>query len=263
MSQDKMHDDKLKDRHLSEEQFSNSMYSNKCSSPEHYRYSPTAIIYSKMKKKLGDIKGKRVLEYGCGTGWITYDLASMGGIIDSFDISQVAVDKVDQLLKEHNLDRNCNIKKMAAEDLNYPDNYFDIVFGFAILHHLDLDKAIPELHRVMKPSGRAYFAEPLGNNPIINLYRKFTPQYRTIDESPIKLKEFSEHTNLFSEFFHEEVYLTALVPSLLVYLPCFGRFFNRLVNPLMKLDEFLLKHSPELGKWAWYSIFSFHKKSSI
>lgn len=80
---------------------------------------------------------------------------------------------------------------MGGEQLNYPDGFFDIAVGFAIIHHLDLNLAIPELYRVLKPGGIAYFAEPLGGNPVINLYRKLTPQYRTQDEEPIDLDKLS------------------------------------------------------------------------
>src|SRR3989337_1097883 len=182
--------DVLKARQSSEEKFYDAQYKEKHDGPAHYKLGTSYNVFLRMKNKLGDIKGRRVLDYGCGTGWITLELADMDARVDSFDISSVAVEKTTARLTRHNLMSNCTVRKMTGEKLDYPDNCFDIIFGFAILHHLELDKAIPELRRVLKPSGIAYFGEPLGGNPFINLYRRMTPQYRTADEKPLVLKDF-------------------------------------------------------------------------
>jgi len=258
----KIHDKQTKDltrRHIIEAQFSDSVYQKKQNSPRHYTHHPTSIIYTKMREMSGDITGKRVLEYGCGTGWITLDLASRGGIIDSFDISPVAIDRTKNLIEKYGFGGNCTVQKMSAESLIYDDNLFDIVFGFAILHHLDLRIAIPELYRVLKPAGIAFFAEPLGSNPLINLYRVLTPQYRTPDEKPIILNEFMAYTKQFKCVTHQEVYLTALVAFTLLYLPFLKKYFRRLVDMLMSFDNLVLGRYPSLGKWAWYTIVTLTK----
>jgi ubiquinone/menaquinone biosynthesis C-methylase UbiE len=232
MFKNRLNNRDLGSRHSSEEEFHDLKYTKSHASPAHYKYHPTYRVFLRMKETLGDVHGKRILECGCGNGWVTAEIASMGGIIDD---------------------------KMAAEELNYPDNSFDIVLGFAILHHLDLERAMPELYRVMKPSGSAFFAEPLGSNPIINLYRKLTPKYRTSDEHPLILKEFYKHVIAFKRFSHEEFYLTALFSFALIYLPFFRRFFNPTLKPLVKADEILIKYFPNLGKWAWYTIIRVQK----
>ena len=79
---------------------------------------------------------------------------------------------------------------MPAERLSYSDSVFDLAVGFAIIHHLDLKPALAELHRVLKPGGVAFFAEPLGTNPAIQLYRRLTPQFRTEDERPSCSRSF-------------------------------------------------------------------------
>ena len=43
---------------------------------------------------------------------------------------------------------------------------------------------------MLRPSGRAIFFEPLGHNPLINLYRKLTPGARTVDEHPLVKSDF-------------------------------------------------------------------------
>ena len=65
---------------------------------------------------------------------------------------------------------------------------FDIVYGTGILHHLEINKCLNEIHRILKPDGNLLFVEPLGTNPLINLYRKFTPNSRSKDEHPFTKK---------------------------------------------------------------------------
>jgi ubiquinone/menaquinone biosynthesis C-methylase UbiE len=243
----------------SEEKFHDLKYTQSQASPAHYQYNPTYKIFLKMKDKLGDIKGKRILEYGCGAGWVTAELSSMGGHIDAFDISYQAINRTKAFLSRKKLDKNCTIQKMSAEKLKYPDESFDIIFGFAILHHLNLDMAMPELYRVMKPSSVAYFAEPLGENLLIKIYRKLTPQYRTDEERPIVLDEFLPYTKIFRKYTHEEFYLTALLPFALAYLPISRKTFDAALFPFMKIDDFLFKYFPALGEFAWYSIFELRK----
>jgi len=251
--------EKFSNRNISEQKFHDKKYSSVHNAPVHYQYNPIAVIYLKIKEMIGDLRNKDVLEYGCGNGWLTAELASIGGNISSFDISEEAIKTAGLFLSKHNLLQNVCFKKMSGEKLKYPDNSFDVVVGFAILHHLDLDKAIPEIYRVMKPSACAYFAEPLGTNPLINFYRKLTPGFRTIDESPIVLDEFKTHMEKFRKWSHEEYYLTALLPLFLSHIPVLRSFANKLMNPLIALDKKLLVLMPNLGKFAWYSIFTLHK----
>lgn len=249
----------LKARHLKEEEYHDKKYSEDDSSPKHYQLNPTFRIFKRMLEIIGDIKDKRLLEYGCGSGWMTAELAALGAKLDSFDISAQAVESTQELLEKHGLADNTTIKKMGAEKLDYEDNSFDIVFGFAILHHLELETALPELHRVLKPGGYAIFSEPLEGNPALKVYRNMTPQYRTVDEKPIDINEFTQDVANFSSFKHEEFYFISLLAFVLIYIPGMSRFFESTLKPLMALDKVLLRTFPFLGRWAWYSIFTIKK----
>ena len=76
-------------------------------------------------------------------------------------------------------------------------NSFDIVYGSGILHHLDLKKSLNEINRVLKKDGTIIFVEPLATNPLINIYRKFTPNARTSDEHPFRLSDIELIKSLF------------------------------------------------------------------
>ena len=79
---------------------------------------------------------------------------------------------------------------MDANNLSFPDNNFDIVYGGAILHHLDIEQSVGHIHRVLKPGGKILFLEPLNMNPLYKLYRYFNKKERTPDEHALVHKDF-------------------------------------------------------------------------
>lgn len=127
------------------------------------------------------------------------------------------------------------------------------------MHHLELKKAVDELFRVLKPTGLAIFAEPLGTNPIVNLYRRFTPNYRTEDEAPLDLEVFKKILSAFSSVEHFEYYFISLVPLALANIKGMLGIAEAIFKSTMILDESLLRVLPFLRKYAWYSIIVIKK----
>jgi ubiquinone/menaquinone biosynthesis C-methylase UbiE len=252
-------DDSLEARLQREARFHDAKYSDGDSYPAHYSVGPTQYVYRQMRDALGDLNAKHVLEVGCGEGWITRDLAQRGATVSAFDISPQAAENTRKVLAADNLLERCTVGVMPAEKLSYADNSFDIAIGFAIIHHLDLGKALAELHRVLKPGGVGYFAEPLATNPLIAIYRRLTPQYRTPDERPLVLSELPQLLSSFSAYEHREFYLTALGAIALTYLPGGARLFPSLSSGLHRLDRMLLRAVPALGSWAWYTVLKVTK----
>jgi SAM-dependent methyltransferase len=100
---------------------------------------------------------------------------------------------------------------MDAHHLEFQDECFDLVFGCAILHHLDFVKALDEIRRVLKPGGRILFVEPMGVNPMGKLVRAMTPFARTVDEKPLMLKELTELEQRFgTRYYFEELFSVPL-----------------------------------------------------
>jgi 2-polyprenyl-3-methyl-5-hydroxy-6-metoxy-1,4-benzoquinol methylase len=250
----------LAERHKAEAVFHDHKYATGDSFPRHYKVNPTAPVLERMLAMLGrDLTGKRVLEYGCGDGWITVKLARLGAHVSAFDISPEAVSQTNATLHAEGLGDRCSVQVMAGEKLEYPDASFDVVVGFAILHHLEMTAALAELHRVLKADGKALFAEPLASNPLISLYRRLTPQYRTVDEAPIELNDFARRASAFRRFRHQDQLLLASAALGLCYVPgCAGvaRWGQR---GLMRVDDALLRVAPWAGRWAWYSILELDK----
>ncbi|PLX25334.1 hypothetical protein C0580_02805 [Candidatus Parcubacteria bacterium] len=103
-----------------------------------------------------DWKGKKVLEGMCGTGSTTSYLLDKGAQVTGLDISPKAI----EFFKE----KWPGVDAVAASmtDSGLEDNYFDVVVIDGGLHHLhpDLNKAVEEVYRILKPGGLFFFLEP-------------------------------------------------------------------------------------------------------
>lgn len=141
--------------------------------------------------------GKRLLEYGCGPGGVSLSLAAAGVQTTGIDISGVAIEKARAAAAERNIG-HASYEVMDAEKLAYEDSRYDMICGTSILHHLSLERAFDEIARVLAPGGFALFIEPLGHNPLINLYRKRTPALRTSDEHPLVMGDVKKRRGGFS-----------------------------------------------------------------
>jgi Methylase involved in ubiquinone/menaquinone biosynthesis len=132
---------------------------------------------------LGDARGKLVLDYGCGDGIHSLTLARRGARVQSLDISPDLIDVARQRLRLNGVDTGVEFVTGSAHEIPLPDESVDVVFGIAILHHLDLALSSREVHRVLKPGGRAIFQEPVRNSRFIKTIRRLIP-YRSPDVSP-------------------------------------------------------------------------------
>jgi SAM-dependent methyltransferase len=250
----------LSDRHRAEALFHDHKYETGSSFPRHYRMNPTLPVFERLLARLGDdLSQARVLEYGCGTGWVTTQLAERGATVSAFDISPEAVAQTRAALAERNLLHHCRVEVMPGERLAYPDNSFDLAVGFAILHHLDIPLALSELRRVLKPGGRGLFAEPLASNPLIRAYRRLTPQYRTPDETPIDLAMLRAQLRSFTRFEHHDQLLLGAAAVGCCYVPGLAGWASSVQQLLMRVDDRILEMMPWAGQWAWYSILVVEK----
>lgn len=188
---------------------------------------------------------KRVLEYGCGTGNNSIQLAKACKTITGIDISDKAIEKANQAIPDDV--QNVKFHVMDAENLEFPDYSFDLIFGSGILHHLKLEKAYAELSRILAENGTAVFFEPLGHNPIINMYRKFTPKLRTDDEHPLLVQNLK-----LAEKYFKVVDITYFHLTSFCAIPLRNsRFFDKTLGFFEYFDKALLYLIPPLKRFAW------------
>ena len=121
----------------------------------------------------------RILEIGCGTGMFTAAFAKSRADIVAVDISPDLLAKA----AERNLARVRFVQKNFEDcELEGP---FDAVIGSSVLHHLDIERALPKIFNLLKPGGRLSFAEPNMLNPQVfceRHFRRFFP-YVSPDET--------------------------------------------------------------------------------
>ena len=140
------------------------------------------VIRSALLAAQADVAGAstRILEVGCGIGDYTRGLArASAGQITSVDVAP-------GLVTHAQARRPANVRFLAAdvERLPFASGAFDAVVGNAVLHHLRLDLAVPEMLRVLKPGGRLCFTEPNMLNPQVFLERNVRWIGRRLDNSP-------------------------------------------------------------------------------
>lgn len=213
-----------------------SIVGNRCQSYERQIYEGVA--------------GKRVLEYGCGPGsHFTLEMARRGAEIVGIDISQVGVEQARERARAAGL-ANASFEVMDAEEMTFADSSFDLVIGEGILHHLSLEKSYAEIARVLKPSGRAVFMEPLGHNPAIVVFRKFTPSLRTPDEHPLVKGDLALANRYFQSCRFEYHHLSSFAAIPFRKTP----LFRPLIRALDGLDRVVFRAIPAAGLLAWYAI---------
>jgi ubiquinone/menaquinone biosynthesis C-methylase UbiE len=106
--------------------------------------------------------GVRALELGCGTGLFVEKVSASGAALDAIDLSP---DLLESARARTRAIETVRLTCGNAEELPYRDGAFDAVYGSSVLHHLDLDRALAEVARVLRPGGLAVFTEPNIVNP--------------------------------------------------------------------------------------------------
>ena len=176
---------------LRDNEFHNKLHSKEKGRFENIFYKALYNMYEDFNLYISKkAKKKIVLDYGCGVGNITQKIARFNPKkLVGIDISDISINKA--IINAKNLNLQIEYLVDNCESTKLKENTFDLVFGSGILHHLNIEKSISEINRVLKINGEMVFLEPLGSNPLINLYRKLTPNSRSIDEHPFIEKDFN------------------------------------------------------------------------
>ena len=127
--------------------------------------------------------GKRILDFGCGSGHSSIESAKFAKHVTGIDISPEAVRLAQEHAEAAGVADKTTFVVMDAEALTFEPGSFDVVSVRGVLHHMDLGAALGQIRKVLTPSGKAIFLEALANNPIIHAYRRRTPHLRTAWET--------------------------------------------------------------------------------
>jgi 2-polyprenyl-3-methyl-5-hydroxy-6-metoxy-1,4-benzoquinol methylase len=145
---------------------------------------------------LGDLRGKRVLDVGCGDGRNAVLLAKLGARVTGIDISPGAIRFAQDRAKANDVADSVNFICSPLEEANIPDGSFDVIWGDCILHHLlaTLEDVLQRLSTWAKPGATMLFSEPVNfNNTLRRLRLKIpivteaTPDERPLEPCEIRL----------------------------------------------------------------------------
>lgn len=148
--------------------------------------------------------GVRVLDLGCGSGDLALHLVGAGAEVVALDLSPGMVDIARQRVEAFGGGAKATFVAAPVEDSGLPDAHFDVVVGRFILHHLDVGVAAAEIARILRPGGKAVFAENSGRNRLLMLARRHVagrfgvPRLGTEDEHPLSAADIAAAGSAFS-----------------------------------------------------------------
>lgn len=225
---------------------------------QNLRANPIGDLYACVLAGLGDYRGKKILDYGSGTGQIGVFLALTGAEVRGFDVSPKAVEVANRRAEVNAVHAAARFEVMTAEELKYGDEEFDFAVGRWILHHLEKEK-LPrcgrELWRVLKNGGRAFFIEPLGHNPLIEWIRKHpfysSGGYESDYESTMKRDEILTMGSLFEQARIHEFHLLYMLKRVIRA--------RRVLRALKMADRILFGALPALKRLCGECVIEYVK----
>jgi SAM-dependent methyltransferase len=205
------------------------------------------------------VRGRVFLDYACGGGAKTILAAKQGAVLAiGLDISPVSIQNARGDAAAAGVSENTYFLQADCENTRLPDDSIDVMLCGGMLHHLDLNRAFPEMRRILKPGGVCLGVEALGYNPLIRLYRRLTPHLRTEWEKEhiLSLKELRLARRFFEvrnvRFWH----LFSIAAAFLNRTPLF-----RPALALGNLLDAVVLRIPLIRRLAWQFTFELHKSA--
>jgi 2-polyprenyl-3-methyl-5-hydroxy-6-metoxy-1,4-benzoquinol methylase len=221
---------------------------------------------------VGNVKGKRILELGCGFGEMSVYWAKQGADVIASDLSSGMLQIIRQLAELHKV--AIKTYQCSADNTKLQADTFDIVYCGNLLHHVDILSTLKEIKRLLKPGGIFVSWDPIAYNPLINVYRKLAKNVRTEDEHPLKRSDIHIVKTLFPSHIFSAYWLFTLVIFLKFYFldkinPNQERYWKKIVTDhkklsslyykLEKIDHVVLKYCPCLKWLCWNAVLMCRK----
>jgi SAM-dependent methyltransferase len=204
--------------------------------------------------RLASLNGRRALDLGCGHGMAAVVMARAGAQVTGLDVSTGYLAEA-QRRAEANGVSGIEWVHGDAEQLPFENDCFDCIWGNAILHHLDLVAAGRELARVLRPGGVAVFCEPWGENPVLEMARRWLPypgKDRTPDERPLRSAQVELLRERFPHLETEGYQLLSMARRVLGH--------GHLARGLAWCDARLLRVVPVLNQYCRYAVLTIRRR---
>jgi len=218
-----------------------------------------------IRELLGDLKGKDLLDVGCGLGEASVYFALQGANVTSLDVSAGMLKATKSLGLRYQV--QIDTLHCANEDMHILGNRkFDVIYAGNLLHHVDIESTLAQLKTNLKEDGVLFSWDPIAYNPIINVYRRIAKAVRTIDEHPLTLSDISKFKKNFGQVKTKYFWLTTLMIFILMFIaqrrdPNKERYWKKVIEeentwkwlyiPLERFDKIILACFPFLKIFCW------------
>jgi 2-polyprenyl-3-methyl-5-hydroxy-6-metoxy-1,4-benzoquinol methylase len=144
---------------------------------ERYRRHRRWRLFTKelIFKVLGDVQGKKVLDFGCGEGHLATQLGLLGAHVTGIDISPELIELAQRRAEMDGVEQDvkftvCDILESAPDG-----EQFDFIVCTDSLHHVDLLSVLRRLYSCLKPGGKLVAKEPICFSPRFQRIRDWLP----------------------------------------------------------------------------------------
>ncbi len=226
--------------------------------------APTAMENQFILRRMGSLCGKTLLDIGAGLGESSVYFALQGAQVTAVDVSAGMVKTASALARRFGVELKGMVS--SAEDLEVPDESYDIVYIANTIHHVQNRALLFErVRRALKRGGRFFSVDPLAYNPAINVYRRMATEVRTADEMPLAVADLKLARRYFHRVGHREFWIFSLALFAKYYLidrvhPNQERYWKRILQesestlrwwmPLRAVDA-VLTRIPAVRWLAW------------
>jgi SAM-dependent methyltransferase len=146
---------------------------------------------------LGDVRGKTVVDLGCGTGENIVPLAKRGAQVIGIDISPDLIALAEQRLKDADLQATLHVG--SAYETGLPSQSVDVIFCMSLVHHLDIALVCQEMKRILTSNGFVVLKEPIRFSKTYGWLRSLLPAHADVSdyEHPLTPSELGILTECF------------------------------------------------------------------
>ena len=211
-----------------------------------------------------ELKGKKVLEMGCGDCANAAVMAALGAEVYANDISSISGKIIEKLNASHAFEKPLQFIYGDFLKTDFPDNFFDIVVGKAFVHHLTHEQELQftaKIAKMLRSDGQVRYFEPAVNNKILDDIRWMIPLKdrpsklrkaafkiwkETVDMHPIRDNSSKNYLSIGRKYFYDaKVHPLGSIEKLERLLPAgeFNRKFRRFAFKLEKLLPGFVRYS--------------------
>jgi SAM-dependent methyltransferase len=202
---------------------------------------------------LGSMQGKVVLDIACGYSMTPVIFALAGATVYAVDVAPKTIATVQRFAEFKGVADRVHVHVGPVETLPFASAHFDLIYGGAALHHLQLDRAGAELARVLKPRGRGAFQDPLGHNWLFEFGRDYLPYKGKHPvkgtDRPLRLHEIAAFGRHFTSYTYRGFELFSTVAK-----PLHLKRSSRVRRLLEAGDRLVLDRLPTAQRYARFVV---------